>query len=231
MSPLASTLSPHHTSLQQARPHNLSAIRHLPLVHRILMLCIHPLRRKSKYPMPYIHRIHPLRWKSKYTMPCIRPIRRKSKPPRARQHRTIQLKKQADSGSRTLSFRCRGHHNARALGPAITLPLSYKLYDGKQSFSGGSYCTNATHANPRQYNKRSQKFTSRQMVREGGFFHHSRQKRICSDVTPYPLRSWQFQSILQASMVLQLQSQEASRKWILSLEVMAKHSVQRIQQS
>jgi hypothetical protein len=151
--------------------------------------------------------------------------------PRARQHRTIQLKKQADSGSRTLSFRARRHHNARALGPANTLPLSYKLYDGKESFAGCSDCTNATHAHPRQYNKRSQKFTSRQMVREGGFFHHSRQKRICSDVTPYPLRSWQFQSILQASMVLQLRSQEASRKWILSLEVMAKHSVQRIQQS
>ncbi|KAH1439434.1 hypothetical protein KXV31_008631, partial [Aspergillus fumigatus] len=67
------TLSPHHTSLQQARPHNLSAIRHLLLVHRILMLCIRPLRRKSKTP-------------------------------RAQQHRTIQLKKQADSGSSTLSL-------------------------------------------------------------------------------------------------------------------------------
>ncbi|KAH1380624.1 hypothetical protein LV164_008729 [Aspergillus fumigatus] len=29
-----------------------------------------------------------------------------------------------------LELRCRGHHNARALGPAITLPFSYKPYDG-----------------------------------------------------------------------------------------------------
>lgn len=195
------------------------------------MLCIRPLRRKSKYPMPYIHRIHPLRWKCKYPMPFIRPLRRKSKHPRARHRRTVQLEEQADSGGRILSFRSSRHHNVRRLGPAITLPLSYKLYDGNESFAGCSYCTNATHAHPRQYNKRSQKFTSRQMVREGGFFHHSRQKRICSDVTPYPLRSWQFQSILQPFMVLQLRSQETNRKWILSLEVMAKHSVQRIQQS
>ena len=69
-----------------------------------------------------------------------------------------------------LELRCRGHHNARALGPAITLPFSYKPYDGKQSISGCSYYTNATNADPRQYNKRSQKFTSHQMVREGNSF-------------------------------------------------------------
>lgn len=63
-----------------------------------------------------------------------------------------------------LELRCRGHHNARALGPAITLLFSYKPYDGKQLISGCSYYTNATNANPQQYNKQSQKFTSYQMV-------------------------------------------------------------------
>jgi hypothetical protein len=36
---------------------------------------------------------------------------------------------------------------------------------------------------------------------------------------------------LQTPMVLQPPSQEANRKWILSVKVMAKHSIQRIQPS
>ncbi|KAH2002796.1 hypothetical protein KXV45_002715, partial [Aspergillus fumigatus] len=62
-------------------------------------------------------------------MPFIRLLRRTSKRPQAQQRRTVQPKKQADSGSHTLSFRARRHHNARALGTAIALLISYKLYD------------------------------------------------------------------------------------------------------
>lgn len=142
----------HQTRWYSPRTWNLWITR---LGSKVSVQRAHPHHLSAMRHLPPVRRI---------LMPFIHLLRRTSKHPQAQQRCTVQLKKQADSGSRTLSFRARRHHNARALGTAIALCISYKLYNSKELFAGHSDCTNATHAYPWQYHKRPQKFASHQMV-------------------------------------------------------------------